>query len=301
MLTVVIATCNRAELLFKTLRSIAKLDTPQDGWKLIVIDNNSSDQTQSVIELFQEDLPIQSLFQKKKGKNQALNIAIPHFEGELIIFTDDDVIPDRNWLTSYENIMAQHKRCDYFGGLIVPEWPRSEPEAILRSIPLSPAFAIHPEDLDDGHNNPGLFWGANLAIRKRVFDQGFKFNVSIGPTSGKYIMGSETEFIQRLDRNGFSGWFSTNIVVKHMIQAEQLTKDWLFNRAKKYGKKVGYTERLRYPYKRFENWRFNLLIKNLVDLFVSKVKKNEVEQLSALWNIGFNYAVLKMLIFEKEQ
>jgi hypothetical protein len=63
-----------------------------------------------------------------------------------------------------------------------------------------------------------------MAVRREIFDKGYKFNPDIGPTNSTiYRMGSETEFLQRLKDDGYTPVFLPKAVVKHQIRPEQLT------------------------------------------------------------------------------
>lgn len=299
MITVVFATHNGAETLPKMLDSMSTIESPENGWKLIAVDNASGDATPEILKSFAGRLPLQTLFQPRRGKNASLNIAIPHFEGDLIVFTDDDVLPMQNWLTAYEELAATHPDISVFGGRVVPHWPGDRPDAIIQSIPLGPAFAIHTDNLQDGPVNPGMIWGPNMAIKSHIFNSGYHFNEDVGPSSGNYIMGSEVDFTHRLHNAGFLNWFSNEIVVRHQILHHQLTRKWLWNRAIRFGK-GRFAARLKKNTKESDivdfcglpRWRVWEFLKDLMSFPVALLKKDETHYLKLFWRIGENYSVL---------
>ena len=240
MITVVFSTFNGSRTLPKMLESLTSLAAPHGGWKIIAVDNASTDDSSKIINDYRNRLPITLLYQAKQGKNFALNYAIPHCEGGLIVFTDDDIIAPKNWLLNYERL-AQEKR-DYaiFGGRIIPHWPDDKPKAIVQSIPQGPAYAVHKEHICSGPTKSGMIWGPNMAIRFSVFEAGIRFNENIGPSVGSYIMGGETELTSRLAEEGYLCWFERAPAVKHQIRPEQLSPTWLAGRARRFGRATAY-------------------------------------------------------------
>jgi len=65
--------------------------------------------------------------------------------------------------------------------------------------------------------------GPNMMVRRRVFDQRLRFNTDIGPTGSNYVMGSETEFIQRASNADFTAFYAPSAFIYHQIRPEQLT------------------------------------------------------------------------------
>src|SRR5437763_8482181 len=99
LVTIAICTYNRAESLRRTLASLADMRAP-DGisWELIIINNNATDDTDTVIDSFVDRLPIRREFEIRQGQSHARNRAIDVANGDYVIWTDDDVIVDVGWL-----------------------------------------------------------------------------------------------------------------------------------------------------------------------------------------------------------
>ena len=114
--TVVIATYNRAGWLDGTLASLMRMDCRQP-WDVIVIDNNSTDETPHVIAKYAAGpIPVLPLFEPRQGKSTALNTALEHARGDIIAFTDDDVDVDAQWLTTACDLLDANPEADYVGG-----------------------------------------------------------------------------------------------------------------------------------------------------------------------------------------
>lgn len=238
MLTVLFATRNRARILRDVLAAYCHLQPPSSGWKLVVVDNGSTDQTREVLASFANRLPVHFVSEPKLGKNSALNTGLALIEGDLTVLTDDDAFPRADWLVQLRR--AADARPDYaiFGGAVVARW-EVPPPPWLQWINLGPIFTITPSSMEEGELPPGqvtMVQGPNMAIRSQVFESGTRFDASIGPRGSSYAMGSETELLLRLGRQGHRAWHVESAVVEHFVRKEQLSKAWIMGRAVRYGR-----------------------------------------------------------------
>lgn len=106
-ITVVLCTHNRCEALAKALRSVAMSKVPESlGWEVLVVDNNSDDQTRNVVDEYCTEFPgrFRYLFESQPGKSHALNSGIEAARGQLLAFMDDDIIVELMWL---QNLTAR--------------------------------------------------------------------------------------------------------------------------------------------------------------------------------------------------
>ena len=238
MLTVLLATRNRARILSDALECFCLLLPPASGWKLVIADNGSTDDTQRVLGSFAERLPLQHVFEAKSGKNYALNAGLPLIEGDLTVFTDDDVFPRPDWLVQLRKAADEHPEYSIFGGAIMPRWSASPP-AWTQWIDLGPVFTTTHPDLQEGEfplREFSTVQGPNMAIRSSIFQSGSRFDPSIGPSGSDYPMGSETELLFRLGRAGHRAWCVPRAVVEHLVREEQLREDWVLQRAVRWGR-----------------------------------------------------------------
>jgi glucosyl-dolichyl phosphate glucuronosyltransferase len=236
MLSVVFATRNRATMLPRVLDAFCGLAAPQGGWSLVVVDNGSTDDTQAVLARYAQRLPLRVLVQPRPGKNHALNTSIPALEGDLAVFTDDDVLPAPGWLEQMRAAADAHPEADLFGGTVLPDWPGPLPEWLTEeALSFSVLFAVlsRPEGPCDYHS----IFGPNMAVRSVLFAMGHRFSGDVGPNAARrmYVMGSETEFLRRMESGGCRGWFAEAARVHHIIRPEQLTEAWIMDRCTRYG------------------------------------------------------------------
>jgi glycosyltransferase involved in cell wall biosynthesis len=235
MITVLIATRNRASSLVSTLESFCNLQSPSGGWKLVVIDNGSTDASQRAVDSFTARLPLTRIFEERLGKNKALNAGLKLLEGDLAVFTDDDVVPARDWLIRMRAAADTQTSFSIFGGTISPRWGAPPPEWV-HWVDLGAVFSVTDPLLNDGPAIRGSFFGPNLAVRAEIFKQGILFDESIGPRGTDYPMGSETELVHRLRRLGHKTWHVQGAHVEHCIEADHLDVRWVLRRAIRFGR-----------------------------------------------------------------
>ena len=231
------ATRNRANILRSVLTRYCTLSAPVGGWKLLVVDNDSGDHTRDVLHAFEHRLPLTCLVEHRDGKNVSLNAALSHIDGDLVVFTDDDSFPRCDWLVRLREAADAHPDVGMFGGVVVPRWEAPPPPWLLDTAPLAIAYTVSDPRLAAGPIDAGHLFGPNLAIRAEFFQRGHRFSTSIGPTRSRwYPMGSETEFVLRLQERGVSAYWVTAAVVEHHVTSPQLRPRWLLARAIRAGR-----------------------------------------------------------------
>lgn len=235
MLSVLMATRNGSRTLTGVLDALTRVRAPSSGWKLVVVDNASTDQTRAIIESFQTLLPLTYVFEGRLGKNVALNTGLEHLDGDLVVFTDDDVFPHPDWLVQLRAAADGHPSYSMFGGVILPRWEVS-PFPWVAWLPPAPVFSLTDSRLREGPTDPGFLYGPNMAIRAQVFNGGTRFDPSLGPCGADYPMGGESELLQRLKRQGHKSWHVQEAVVEHLIRDYQMEKSWVLKRAIRFGR-----------------------------------------------------------------
>jgi|ERR1700722_497017 len=237
-LSVVICTWNRAENLQKTLESIENCRVPHGTeWEVLIVDNNSTDTTSSVCRSFLQRNPqrYRYLLEKRQGKSFALNTAVENIKGDIIAFTDDDVLMDAEWLL---DVLAAFDANDCAGvaGKIVPVWNSPKPAWFTVDGPYRLMLAIVEYDLGDQTQacrieNPPF--GANLALRKDVFHKYGLFRTDLGPVAGTTLRGEDSEYCRRLMTRGEKLIYVPGAVVYHPVPEERTKKpyfeSWYFD------------------------------------------------------------------------
>src|SRR5713101_723494 len=111
-ITAIICTYNRCQSLTKALESVAHSTVPKSSeWEVVVVDNNSRDETRKATEEFCRRYPnrFRYIFEPQQGKSYALNTAIREARGEVLAFMDDDVTVEPTWLRNLTSNLEGRK------------------------------------------------------------------------------------------------------------------------------------------------------------------------------------------------
>jgi glucosyl-dolichyl phosphate glucuronosyltransferase len=233
-ITVAICTWNRSKLLDRTLAAMRRLVIPEGvDWEVLVVNNNSSDRTDEVLATHASSLPIRRLFQARPGKSHAANLAIEEAAGDLILWTDDDVLVDPRWLAEYVEAARLYPEAAYFGGTVDPLFEVDPPGWIRRHLTLlGDIYAVRQlgEEVRPlrPHESP---YGANMAIRREAHEI-HRFDINLGPSGDNQIRGEEVVLFQGMRRRGLVGVWVGTAQVRHFIPAERLNRryvwDWYY-------------------------------------------------------------------------
>jgi len=224
--SVIIATYNRADELPRTLESL-KAQEVNEPWEVIVVDNNSSDNTREVVEGVKSfPVPLRYVFEKEQGRSAALNAGIRAAQGEILAITDDDVRVDPHWLVNSERALGE-LNCDYVGGKALPIWSGKRPDWLPnRSGKHWGVIALldyGPEPVEFGDRVP---LGVNMAFRREAFERAGLWDNSIGRKAGTLLGQEVREWAQRARAAGLRGFYSPDLVVHHVIPEDRLTKKY---------------------------------------------------------------------------
>ena len=219
--TVAIPTYNRADFLRQTLAGVAEQQFPRDHFEVLVIDNNSRDHTRATVESFAYSSPApRYILETRQGLDYARNRAIAEARGEILIFGDDDILVQPDWLAqmAVPLLADPARRIGAVGGEVIPVFPDGLPDWVREwHAPL--AFRPDAGPLDARHSP----MGANLAFPKWVFDQLGPFHTMLDRAAGNYFSGGDSEMIRRVREAGLEVWFAPAAAVKHQMPASRTT------------------------------------------------------------------------------
>jgi len=232
MLTVLMATHNGARTLPRVLDAYCKLDAPRGGWKLVIVDNGSTDDTNQILTSFETRLPLTRVWEPTLGKSAALNSGLSHVAGDLVVMTDDDAIPNQDWLVQLRIAADGHPSFSIFGGAIIPLW-EEEPASWI--LPFCGFLSITEPSWKESPIKAEHVYGPNMAVRSELIHAGYRFDTSLGPAGSLYRMGEDCDFLQRIARAGFTAWHCKAAVVGHIIQKHQMNRRFMLRRARAHG------------------------------------------------------------------
>ena len=221
--TVVIPTRNRAHWLPDCLESLVSQET-NASIEFVVVDNASRDPTPGVIAGWStRDPRVRALREEKLGRSAALNSGMRVARGRLLLFTDDDVTVDPEWVESFVRLFERHPEAELAGGAIFPvprdlSWP---PWFSQRAVVAIGAIEYEGErPLTDSEN----LWGANMAARRELFDRIGTWDEDLGvrgedhPRNDRPEGNEDTELQMRLLSAGGAVWYCPGAIVRHRAE-----------------------------------------------------------------------------------
>lgn len=226
-LSVVICTYNRCDLLPGALEQVLAQATDGGSYEVIVVDNNSTDETRQVVESFlaRGHANLRYVFEVKQGLSHARNAGIAVARAAIISFTDDDVSVARDWVANIKRALDERPEVDYVGGKVLPRW-QSEPPAWLTPDHWGPLALVDYGDAPFYVNRDKAVClvGANLSFRREVFERIGLFTPDFQRVKDSIGSLEDHEFQLRLWFAGGQGMYVPEIVVAAEVQAERMVK-----------------------------------------------------------------------------
>jgi glycosyltransferase involved in cell wall biosynthesis len=201
---------------------------------VLVADNGSTDATAAVLDEFRARLPLVVVREESPGKNRALNRALARAGGRFLLFTDDDIVPERRWVAEMLAAAERWPGATVFAGRITPLFPAGAPDWLRRHPFVEAAYARFELPQNEGPTRK-LPFGPSFGVRASAL-AGVRFHEDIGPNGQDYVAGSETELLLRLQQRGEEIVYVPGSTVEHVIRPEQLDVDWLFGRSYRLGR-----------------------------------------------------------------
>lgn len=230
MISVIICTYNRGRILHETVRSF--LDCHSDGidYELLLVDNNSTDETREFAESLAAKNPlVRYLFEPSQGLSYARNSGIRASHGQIVVFVDDDVYFSPNWLTAVASVFERHIDVACIGGKVVPHFDFGRPKWIVDNL-LWIYGVTRYGDHEREIRFPEIPIGCNMAFRRTVFEQIGIFHTSLGRKGKNLLSGEENHFLLRTAKAGLKTIYSPDIQISHRIPAARTIQEWVLKR-----------------------------------------------------------------------
>jgi glycosyltransferase involved in cell wall biosynthesis len=239
--SVIIPTHNRSQLLRRTIDTFLAQTYPADRWELILVDNNSSDDTAGVIAaVVARDDRVRGLSEIRKGAHFARNSGALAARGDILYFTDDDMLAERDMLERIVEGFDTDDAVASVTGKVLPKWETEPPlwvlehcrNALLSLIDLGEATIVSDDD-------PGVF-SCHQAVRREVFMEAGGFNPD---TNAELFTGdNETGLNIKIKKLGHRFAYVGTAVTHHMIPASRMTQRYLNSRLADQGFCDSYTQ-----------------------------------------------------------
>jgi len=225
--SVVVPTYNRSALLQRALLSLFSQRPDRLNFEIIVIDNNSSDDTSDVVAAMQAKSPVTLRYvrETRQGNAYARNAGIDAAQAPVIAFLDDDVVADENWVQTIKTTFDRDPQIAFVGGRVLPLW-ESEPPSWLTTSHWAPLALLDygQEERTIAGDAPLGLLTANMGVRREVFDRVGKFSPALQRVKGSIGSMEDHEFLLRMCRSGKSGMYLPELITRGAVEPERLTK-----------------------------------------------------------------------------
>lgn len=243
-ISLIIACYNGGSRIGATLDSLLNQSLEPHRWEAVVVNNNSSDNTATVVGDFiaaHPEVNIRLVDEQKQGLSHARNCGIDNSTGNIIAIIDDDELAAPTLLADYVEFFASHPNVAAAGGRIVALYPYGKP-AWMTPLTERPIAGI----LDLG-NKPipfpagRYFGGGNMALRRSAVERYGNFNPELGRRGTTLLGGEEKELYGRLVAGGENIYYLPNAYIEHIIPTSKLTLSYF----EAVCHRIGQSERIR--------------------------------------------------------
>lgn len=269
--SIIIPTYNRSKMLRITLDSFIIQDYGMENFEIIVSNNNSIDDTGSVIKEYTEEYDnVSTIFVEQQGVHYARNQASLQAKGEILYFTDDDMIADVSLLSNLVKVFSLDTKIGVATGKIIPRFDREPPAWVKRDLInslLSLTDRNRTESLIVSENDIDVY-SCHQAIKRELFFNAGGFNPE--NTAGVWIGDGETGLNIKIKKHGAYFAYISNSIIEHIIPEKRTTFRYLVNRIGNEGYCNAYTE-----YRNSNSNKLliqNLLYKNIFNLLKYEIK-----------------------------
>jgi len=235
--SILICTRNRSAHLRDTLRSLSTVRIPEDlAVELLIVDNGSTDATSDVVEAeAPASLSPRRVYEGNAGLSKARNTAVAAATGDILLFTDDDVRVPPDWVERVCTPFRDGAVDAVAGGVrlaLALRRPWMTPlhlGALADTSPLEDASRVR-------------LVGANMAVRRRVFDRIPAFDTELGAGPHTHGFHEETLFSLQLIEAGGRVARAYDTVVEHHPDPSRLTVEAFTGWADKLGRSDAYVD-----------------------------------------------------------
>ncbi len=227
-LSILICTYNRADILAECLQSLTKQTAAPQDVEVLVINNNSTDDTQQVSEQFIGKVPnLRIVVETQQGLSYARNRGYAEARADWVLYLDDDALASENLV---ERAIWTIENYDYqmFGGVALPWYKYPKPAwykdqyVATNELPYATVSKIHG-------NQYAI--GCIMVIKKSLFEKYGGFDVRLGMTGKTIAYNEEIELQQRFRKHGIAIAHDPELIIYHLVAPYKLTVDWFFKSA----------------------------------------------------------------------
>lgn len=236
-LSVGVCVYNKEKEIPQALQSLAEQTISKDLFEIIIVDNNSTDNTESVVKKFikeHPDLNIKYFKEMNQGVSYARNRCYMEASGDYIVYFDDDEIAFKDWLQNFYNSIQKHPEAAILAGKIIvkyedPEFAKNANNYIdnwFAKYDYGDEEIVITTDLINKKqmDYPGT---GNLAVQMNYIKKSGGFDTDLGRNKSLMLGGEDTKFIKDAMENGQIIIYTPQSTVHHMVIKKRCSMNFL--------------------------------------------------------------------------
>jgi glycosyltransferase involved in cell wall biosynthesis len=242
-ISAVICSYNRARFILAAVESIFNQNFDKSEYEVIVVDNNSKDNTVELLEKYKQSHPdynFSYFVEYNQGVAYTRSRCALEAKGAIVAYLDDDSTAQPQWLQHIVTFYDANPTVYSTGGKITPVFLTDIPDWYSKYFfGLVGNFNLGDKELKLVKERYPC--GANMSFRKRVFEEIGYFNHSLGRKGTGLIATEEKEIYKRILAAGHDVYYLPYVEVLHSVESNKFDKNYV----KRHSKGIGGGERLR--------------------------------------------------------
>lgn len=297
--SVIVCTYNREKYLEQCLKSLADQTLPMDQYEIVIVNNNSPDNTDAVCKRFIEnhsEWNINYSIEYNQGHTYARNRGIEEASGKYLAFIDDDAFVKQPYCEEILKYFEGNPQVMAIGGRLYPIYDDCEEPAWMNPWLLPLVAALDMGDKPKEFAKRKFPTGANMAFRKTVFETVGNFNVELGRRGTDNLEGGdEKDMIFRLKAAGGKVHYVPTVEVDHIIPPKRITMEYVRGLATGVGRHERKRLKQEGPLALLIKWVLELVkIGGTLLLFITYLVKGQA--IKGITLVKFRYWVVKGLL-----
>lgn len=238
-LSIIICSYNRASYISDALTSLYGQSSGLDDFEVIIVDNNSIDNTKEVYAQWRQtntNGQFSFISETKQGASFARNTGAAIAKGEWVCFMDDDAVATTDYVKNIIKHIQDQPFIVGFGGRIIPKYIPAEPKWMSYYVSsLVGNFDYAPTAC--AFENGKYPLESNMIVKKSVYDQIGGFNVNLPGVVGTLRIGGEgKELFYKIIALGHTIYYDPSICVHHVVEVKKLTSEYMYRVASGIGR-----------------------------------------------------------------
>lgn len=226
LISCIICTYNREDFIANCLSSVASQWLSKDLYEIIVVNNNSSDNTEKIVEEFFSSHPEcngKLIHEPKQGLSFARNRGAYTAQSKILTFIDDDTVADPSLLEEILKTFKTYPSAGCVGGKINLSLPDSLPWWYSEALsPYFSRFDLSTKTIKKITQIAELPYGANFSILKDALINIGGFSLTLGRKGKDFSGGEELDVAYRIAAQGYDLYYNPSAIVTHFIKKERI-------------------------------------------------------------------------------